>query len=196
MKKGEQTRRAILEDALAQASVLGLEGLTLGALAKQRGMSKSGLFAHFDSKESLQVAVLEEASDRFVTSVVSPALKQPRGEPRVRALFEGWLEWAQSDYLPGGCPFIAAAAELDDQRGPVRDRLVAIQRDWADTLRTAARIAVEEGHFRADLDVAQLAFELLGLVLSYHWYQRLLGAADARDRVAAAFESLMQRSRA
>lgn len=195
MKKGEATKQAILDDALAQASVLGLDGLTIGSLAKRTGMSKSGLFAHFESKEGLQIQVLEEARDRFVTTVVSPALKHPRGEPRVRALFERWMEWERADYLPGGCPFIAAAAELDDQEGPVRDRLVSIQRDWVDTLRTAARIAAEEGHFRRELDVAQWAFELWGLVLSYHWYRRLLGSDDARARVVAGFEGLLARSR-
>lgn len=195
MKKGESTRQAILDDALAQASVLGLGGLTIGSLAKRTGMSKSGLFAHFESKEGLQIQVLEEARDRFVTTVVSPALKHPRGEPRIRALFDRWMSWEQADYLPGGCPFIAAAAELDDQAGPVRERLVGIQRDWVDTLRTSARIAIEEGHFRADLDAAQWAFELWGLVLSYHWYTRLLGASDAADRVRAAFEGLLARSR-
>ena len=196
MKKGEQTRQAILDDALAQASVLGLDGLTIGSLAKRTGMSKSGLFAHFESKEGLQIQVLEEARDRFVTTVVSPALKNPRGEPRIRALFERWMTWERADYLPGGCPFIAAAAELDDQRGPVRDRLVGIQRDWIDTLRTAARIAVEEGHFRREVDVAQWAFELWGLVLAYHWYHRLLGADDAMERVRAGFEQLLARARA
>src|SRR5690242_942401 len=104
-------------------------------------MSKSGLFAHFASKEALQIAVLDDARDRFVTTVVSPALKEPRGEPRVRALFDRWLRWEQAAFQPGGCVFVAAAAELDDQEGPVRDRLVEIQRDWVDALETAARIA-------------------------------------------------------
>jgi AcrR family transcriptional regulator len=196
MKRGEATRQAILDDALAQASVLGLEGLTIGSLAKRTGMSKSGLYAHFESKEGLQIQVLEEARDRFVTTVVSPALKQPRGEPRVRGLFERWLAWARSAQLPGGCPFIAVAAELDDQRGPVRDRLVSIQRDWRDTLETVARTAVEEGHFRPDLDLAQWSFELWGLALSYHWHARLLEADDALDRARDAFEGFLERARA
>ncbi|HJL15844.1 MAG TPA: TetR/AcrR family transcriptional regulator [Sandaracinaceae bacterium LLY-WYZ-13_1] len=194
MKKGESTRRAILDDALAQASVLGLDGLTIGTLARRTGMSKSGLFAHFRSKEGLQIQVLEEARDRFVSRVVSPALKHPRGEPRVRALFERWMDWEA--HLPGGCPFIPAASELDDQQGPVREHLVDIQRDWVDTLRAVARTAVREGDFRADLDVAQWAFELWGLVLSYHWYARLLEADDAVARVRAGFESLLERARA
>lgn len=195
MSKGDDTRSMILGDALAVMSVRGLDGLTIGALARRTGLSKSGLYAHFDSKEALQIRVLEEARDRFVAEVVSPGLREPRGEPRIRALFTRWLEWEQSAALPGGCPFIAAAAELDDQPGPVRDRLVQIQRDWVDTLQGAARIALSEGHFHSDLDVAQWAYELWGLVLGYHWYARLLGADDARERLQAAFEALLNRSR-
>ncbi len=193
MAKGDETRRAILDDALAQASTVGLGGLTIGSLARRAAMSKSGLFAHFASKEALQVAVLEEARDRFVTSVVSPALKRPRGEPRVRALIEGWLRW--DELSPGGCVFIAAAAELDDQPGPVRERLVEIQRDWVEALSTAARIAVEEGHFRRGLDVEQWAFELWGVMLAYHWFTRLIRDPSAPERVRDAFEGLLARSR-
>ncbi|HEY8427427.1 MAG TPA: TetR/AcrR family transcriptional regulator [Sandaracinaceae bacterium] len=192
--KGDETRRAILADALAEATTVGLTGLTIGTLAKRTSMSKSGLFAHFASKEALQIAVLEEARDRFVTSVVSPALKAPRGEPRVRALIDGWLRW--TELQPGGCIFIAAAAELDDRPGPVRDRLVEIERDWIDTLCTAARIAIEQGHFRADLDVEQWAFELWGTMLAYHWHARLMGDRAALERARASFDGLLARSRA
>lgn len=193
--KGDETKRAILGDALAQASELGLSGLTIGSLAKRTSMSKSGLFAHFASKEALQIAVLEEARDRFVAEVLSPALKKPRGEPRVRAIFERWLGWEKAAFLPGGCIFVAAAAELDDQHGPVRDRLVEIQRDWVDALETAARIAVEAGHFRRGLDVEQWAFELWGMMLAYHWHARLMQSPDATDRVLWCFEALLERSR-
>jgi AcrR family transcriptional regulator len=197
--KGEDTRRAILADAIAQASAVGLSGLTIGTLAKRAGLSKSGLFAHFESKEALQIQVLDAARDRFVAEVVSPALKQPRGEPRVRALFEGWLRWADlswaSDAAPSGCLFVAAAAELDDQPGPVRDHLVEIQRDWVDALETAARIAIEAGHFRRDLDASRWAFEVWGLMLGYHWYRRLLQAPQAAAWVKEGFEALIARSR-
>jgi AcrR family transcriptional regulator len=196
VSKGDETRRAILTDALAQASTLGLAGLTIGSLAKRTGMSKSGLFAHFASKEALQIAVLEEARDRFINTVVSPALKEPRGEPRVRALFERWLRWDDAEFQPGGCVFLAAAVELDDQPGPVRDRLVEIQQDWLDALQTAARIAKDVGHFRADLDVAQWAFDFWGLVLGYHWYARLLRSEQAAERVRAGFERLLASARA
>ena len=196
MSKGEDTRKAILRDALAEVSLRGMDGLTIGNLAKKTGLSKSGLYAHFESKEALQIRVLEEAREGFIRAIVTPGLKAPRGEPRIRAFFERWIDWESSDALPGGCPFIAAAAELDDQPGPVRDYLVQTQRDWVETLRGAARIAVDEGHFRADLDVAQWAYELWGLVLSYHWYARLLEAEDARARLDAAFDALIARSRA
>ncbi|MEC7523749.1 MAG: TetR/AcrR family transcriptional regulator [Myxococcota bacterium] len=195
MSKGEETRAAILADALSQASVLGLDGLTIGGLATSLGMSKSGLYAHFGSKEDLQIQVLEEARARFVSEVMTPALRAPRGEPRVRAILDRWITWEKASYLPGGCPFVAAAAELDDQPGPVRDHLVSVQRDWMDALRTAARIAVEEGHFAPELDTRQWAFELWGLALSYHWFSRLLEQDDAEARLRAGFERLVGSAR-
>ena len=122
MRKGEQTREAILVHALRLATRVGFEGLTIGQLADDLKLSKSGLFAHFKSKENLQLQVPEMASRRFVDAVVKPALAAPRGEARVRALFERWLAWETSPSLPGGCPFVAAATELDDRPGPARDR--------------------------------------------------------------------------
>jgi AcrR family transcriptional regulator len=193
--KGEQTRREILDQALRLASELGVEGLSIGALAARVGMSKSGLFAHFSAKENLQIAVIEHASRRFIETVVLPALRQPRGEPRVRALFERWLTWSRQDFMPGGCVFMAAAAELDDRPGPARERLVANQRDWLDTLAGAARIAVREGHFRADLDAEQFAFEALGVFASSTFYTRLLRADDVGARVRTAFDRLLRDAR-
>ncbi|HEV3051234.1 MAG TPA: TetR/AcrR family transcriptional regulator, partial [Longimicrobium sp.] len=137
---------------MASASVEGLEGISLGRLAAELGMSKSGLFAHFASKEALQLDVLQAAADRFMEVVVRPAMAEPRGEPRVRSLFEHWLVWERHESLPGGCIFMHAAAELDDRPGPTRDALVQWQRQWLDALAKAARLAVEAGHFRADLD--------------------------------------------
>jgi len=157
------------------------------------GLSKSGLFAHFGSKEDLQLAVMRTAVDRFVHGVVSPALRQPRGEPRVKALFEGWLAWAA--LLPGGCPFLAVANDLDDRPGPVRDYVVQAQRDWLDALGTAARIAVAEGHFRADLDVEQFAWDLDSIFLAYHRFHRLLRDPRTDERCRATFEALLERSR-
>jgi AcrR family transcriptional regulator len=195
MSKGEETRREILDQALRLASELGIEGLSIGALAARVGMSKSGLFAHFSSKDNLQVAVIEEAGQRFVDMVVAPALREPRGEPRVRALLRGWLVWNKQDFMPCGCVFLALASELDDRPGPARDRLVANQRDWLETLAQAARIARREQHFRSDLDPEQFAFEALGIFSSYGFYKRLLQADDAEARVVHAFERLLADAR-
>jgi AcrR family transcriptional regulator len=145
VSKGASTRSAVLGHALALASEVGLEGVTIGTLADRARMSKSGLFAHFDSKEALQIAVLDEAVSRFVETVVAPALRQKRGEPRLKALLENWLRWSNADFMPGGCVFVASIADLDDRPGPVRDRLAASQRDWLDTLATAIRIGDRRG---------------------------------------------------
>src|SRR5687768_1369182 len=159
---------------MAVASAEGLKGLSIGDLAKRVGMSKSGLFAHFTSKEELQLEVLRLAIERFVDNVVAPALRAPRGEPRLRSIFEHWLGWERAQFQPGGCIFMATANELDDRPGPLRDRLVASQRDWLQALATAARIAVEEGHFRRDLDAQQLAHDLYAVMLAFHHFSRLL----------------------
>lgn len=190
--KGEETRALILDTALRLASRLGLEALSIGGLAQEVGMSKSGLFAHFDSKESLQLAVLETAVARFIDEVITPALRAPRGEPRVRAFFERWMVWEDAEYQPGGCVFIATANELDDRPGTLRDYLVSSQRDWMDALATAARIAVEEGHFRSDLDTRQFAYDLYSIILAYHHFSRLLRDPDARSRAAKAFDELLE----
>ncbi|MFP3941322.1 MAG: TetR/AcrR family transcriptional regulator [Thermoanaerobaculia bacterium] len=195
MMKGDTTRATILERAFATASRLGLEGLTIGGLAEEVGLSKSGLFAHFRSKEELQLQVLETAVGRFVETVVAPALKEPRGEPRVRALFERWMEWETAEFQPGGCIFIATANELDDRPGPLRDRLVGYQRDWLDVLATAARIAVEEGHFRPGLDVEQFAYDLYAVILAFHHFSRLLRDPAAEERARSSFDDLLAASR-
>jgi AcrR family transcriptional regulator len=194
--KGEQTRDAILMHALGLATRVGLEGLTIGRLADDLGMSKSGLFAHFRSKEALQIDILRLAGARMVEAVVKPALAVPRGEPRVRALFENWLAWEQSPSLPGGCPFMAASFELDDRPGPVRDFVVQNLRDWSDTLAGAARIAVREGHFRADLDCEQFAHECGGIALGFVHASRLIRDPKAHARAETAFEALLRASRA
>lgn len=196
MRKGEQTRQQIVASALALASEIGLSAISIGALAERVGMSKSGLFAHFASKENLQLAILDDAVARFVAIVVAPALKQPRGEPRVRTMIDGWMRWVDQDFMPGGCIFMASAAEFDDQPGPARDRLVASQRDWNEALEQAIRIAVQEGHFRADLDPAQLAFEIFGMMDAYHFRRRLLGTPDSERRARTAFDRLLKDARA
>jgi AcrR family transcriptional regulator len=188
VSKGEATRGVILDEAGRLARRVGLGGLTIGSLATQTGMSKSGLFAHFGSKESLQIQVLVYSSDRFVDDVIRPALKAPRGIPRVRDLFERWLEW---DSAEGGCPLVAATFELDDQPGPVREHLVRIQRDWADTLATVFTSGIGEGHFRPDADPRQFAQDILGVMLSYHMSSRLLSDRSAADRARRALDVLL-----
>ena len=195
MGKGERTRAAILDRAIRLGSQLGLEGLSLGQLAEELDLSKSGLFAHFRSKEELQVRTLDRAAERFVEVVVRPALAAPRGEPRLRALFERWLAWPELVRQPGGCIFVAAAVELDDRPGPARDRLVELQRQWLATLATAVRGAQAEGHLRADVDAEQLAFEAYGIMLVSHHATRLLRDRKAVERARNALERLIASAR-
>jgi AcrR family transcriptional regulator len=193
VSKGEDTRQGILTRALEIAKVSGLSGLSIGRLAEDAGLSKSGLFAHFGSKEALEVAVVEEAARQFVQFVMAPALRQPRGEPRIRALFDRWIQWGQR---PGGCFFVGATAELDDRPGPPRDALVQASKDWLDTLATAARITVSEGHFRADLDPEQFAFEVYSIMLGYHAYQKFLREPASLERARGSFERVLANARA
>jgi AcrR family transcriptional regulator len=190
--KGEQTREAIVLHALRLATKVGFEGLTIGRLADDLKLSKSGLFAHFGSKEALQVKVLELASRRFIDEVVKPALTAPRGVRRVRALFERWLAWETSPGLPGGCPFNAAATELDDRPGPARDYVVRSQQDWLEAIANTARTAVQEGDFAPGLDCEQFAYELQSIMLGYAHASRLLKDPKARARTERAFEALLQ----
>ena len=196
MRKGELTHQTILERAIRLASRVGLQGLSIGGLAEELGLSKSGLFAHFKSKTELQVQVLQTATSVFTERVVRPALTKPRGEPRVRALFEGWLAWDRDQVLEGGCIFVAASSELDDTPGPARDALVQSQRDWLDALAQAARIAVAEGHFRKDVDVDQFAHDEYAVMLGFHHSKRLMRDPQAESRARRAFDALVAAARA
>ncbi len=192
MSKGERTHTAILDRATGLASQVGLTGLTIGALADDLRLSKSGLFAHFQSKEALQIAVLDHAAQRFAETVVRPALQEPRGAARLHALFDRWIAWERDEALPGGCIFVAATAELDDRPGPVRDRLVALQRDWISVLATSVRKGIESGHFRPDADAAQFAQDMYGVMLALHFHSRLMGDAGAEARARRAFATLLE----
>jgi AcrR family transcriptional regulator len=171
-----------------------LGGLSLGKLAGELGLSKSGLFAHFGSKEGLELEVLKAAAERFTEQVIRPALTAPRGVARLRKLFKNWLTWANHPGQPGGCVFLAAAAELDDSEGPQRDYLVAAQTGLLAALSRGARIAVEEGELRSSLDTDQFAFEMLGIVMAYHHARRLLRDPKAETRAKNAFERLLASS--
>jgi len=190
--KGDETRLAVLDHAVDLARRVGLSRLTIGSLAEQAQLSKSGLFAHFRSKEALQVAVLEHARTSFEVAVARPALRAPRGEARVRELFELWLRW---DSMPGGCPFIAASIELDDEPGDVRDRFVRDQRDLFDMIAAVFRTGISEGQFRPDADPQQFAQDFYGVVLARHHTIRLLGDEQAGQRARRAFEALLAAAR-
>ena len=189
--KGERTRAAILDEALRLVSKAGLEGLTIGTLADATGMSKSGLFAHFGSREELLLAVLDHGQKEFVEVVLKPALDKPRGVARVKSMFVNWLDWTESAELPGGCPMIGGASEFDDKPGPVRDMLASGQRAWIDTLRRAVQQAVEEKQLPASTDPEQIAFEMFGIALVVHHHRRLLGYPKARARALDALERLI-----
>jgi AcrR family transcriptional regulator len=192
--KGERTRQSILDRAVDLASLEGLEGLTIGRLADDLGMSKSGLFAHFRSKEQLQLQTLDHARERFTDLVVRPTLAVSRGEKRVRELFERWLDW-ETDALAGGCIFVTASIEYDDQPGVMHDSLLRHQRDWTEFIATVAGTAVSESEFRADVDTRQFAFTMQSVMLGYHHAGRLLRDAEALDHTRAAFEQLLASSR-
>jgi AcrR family transcriptional regulator len=189
--KGEETRARILRHAARVASRDGLVGLSIGELAAQLEMSKSGLFAHFGSKEDLQIEVLRAASNEFAERVIAPALKQPRGPARLRAIFERWLAWAADPELPGGCVFAGASFELDDQPGPVRDYLVEEEKRLLDVLTRSARLGVESGTLRSDLDCDLLAFQIHGLMLGFHHARRLMRLRNAEAMARASFDQLL-----
>lgn len=191
MGKGENTRAAILDAALTQASESGFESLTIGSLAERAGLSKSGLFAHFGSREELQIAAIEVAAGRFTETVFLPALKAPRGLPRLRALFERWLDWTARSGLAHGCPMQAAAVEFDDRPGPARDAVVRHFASLERELARAVQLAVDQGHFRRDLDISQFVFDLFGVILSYNHSARLFERDKAVAHARTAFECLV-----
>jgi AcrR family transcriptional regulator len=191
MTKGTATRTAILDAALTQASASGFESLTIGSLAERAGLSKSGLYAHFGSREDLQIAAIEAAAARFTETVFIPALKAKRGLPRIRALFEHWLDWTARSGLAHGCPMQAAAIEFDDRPGPVRDAVIEHFARLERELGRAVALAVGERHFRRDLDVGQFVFDLMGVILSYFHGARLFDAAQAKARARAAFDRII-----
>ncbi len=194
--KGEQTRDAILEGALRLASRVGLQGLSIGMLAEELELSKSGLFAHFGSKEALQLGTIEYAAGKFLELVVRPALAGPRGEPRLHALFDGFLRWPERVPQAGGCFFVSAAVEFDDRPGPVRDRLREYWRSRLAFFAGAVRRAIDEGHFRRDVDPEQFAFQVDGIALSYHYASHLLGDAKAGEHARQACDALVATARA
>lgn len=190
LQKGQQTRAAILDAALGLASHMGLEGLSIGTLAEMMQMSKSGVFAHFGSREELQISVIREYHTRFEEEVFFPSMAEARGLPRLRALFERWIRRVSVE-LDSGCIYISGAVEFDDRPGPVRDALVSMVRAWHLALQRAIAMAVEEGHLRPETDPSQLLFEMHGLILALHHDARLLRNTGVLDRARRGFERLV-----
>ena len=189
--KGATTREVILARSYALACVNGLEGLTIGGLAEQVGMSKSGVFAHFGSREDLQLATLDYGGELFIRDVLLPALKEKRGLARLRAIFANWSEWVRHED-DGGCLFLAAASEYDDRPGPIRDRVIQQEADWREQLARAVQLAVDTGELAADTDPVQMAFEIYAIALAVHHDAGLTGYDDAAARGFRAFERLIR----
>jgi AcrR family transcriptional regulator len=194
MSKGEQTRQQIISQATVLASQGGLQQLSLSVLAESLDISKSGLFAHFKSKEALELAVVEEATARFAGVVVMPALSKPRGLPRLRHLFECNLEWVKGITGMSGCIFMSLSHEYDGKPGAVRDALVQSQRDWRLTIGRVAKTAAETGELHQSLDTALFAFEFEGIAMAFQRSLKLLGDRHALSHARSAFESLLHRS--
>jgi len=190
LMKGRQTRAAIVDAALALASHIGLEGLSIGALAEVTGMSKSGVFAHFGSREELQISVVREYHAKFEDEVFRPSMTAARGLPRLRALFDRWLKRVSVE-IDSGCIYISGAVEFDDRPGPVRDALVDMVNTWQQALERSIAAAVAEGPLRADTDARQLLFEIHGLILALHHDARFLRHAGAEERARAGFERVL-----
>jgi AcrR family transcriptional regulator len=188
--KGQQTRAAILDAALGLASHMGLEGLSIGALAEVTGMSKSGVFAHFGSREELQIAVVRQYHTKFEDEVFFPAMQAARGLPRLRALFDRWMDRVTIE-IDSGCLYIGGAVEFDDRPGPVRDALVSMVQTWHHALLRAIHAAIEQGHLRADIDPEQMLFEIHGLILAVHHDARFLRKPGAVPRARTGFERVI-----
>jgi AcrR family transcriptional regulator len=192
LQKGQQTKAAIVEAALGQATHIGLEGLSIGALAEVTGMSKSGVFAHFGSREELQISVIREYHARFEQEVFYPAMSAPRGVARLRALFGNWMQRTSVE-IDSGCIYISGAVEFDDREGPVRDALVWSVTTWHAAMRRAITQCKEVGELRADVDEEQMLFEIHGLILALHYEARFLRAAGSMERAVNGFDNILAR---
>jgi AcrR family transcriptional regulator len=191
LAKGQQTKAAIVDAALSLASQVGLEGLSIGALAEVAGMSKSGVFAHFGSREELQISVIREYHRRFEEEVFFPAVQAPRGLPRLRALFAHWMQRTSVE-IDSGCIYISGAVEFDDRPGPVRDALVQSVQIWHAAVRRAITSAKQAGHLRTDTDEDQMLLEIHGLILALHYEARFMKNAGSLARAQAGFENLLR----
>ena len=192
MHKGQQTKAAIVDAALGLATQIGLEGLSIGALAEVMRMSKSGVFAHFGSREELQISVIREYYARFEVEVFYPALLQPKGMPRLKTLFENWMNRTSVE-IDSGCLFISGAVEFDDRPGPVRDALAGSVKTWLAAMDRALVQAKQSGHLRDDVDEHQMAFEIHGLILALHYEARFLKTPGSVARAHTGFANILER---
>ncbi|WP_428984068.1 TetR/AcrR family transcriptional regulator [Rhodoferax potami] len=192
MQKGQQTKAAIVEAALGLATQIGLEGLSIGVLAEVTQMSKSGVFAHFGSREEMQISVVREYFSRFEQEVFYPALHADRGLPRVQALFGNWMKRVAVE-IQSGCIFISGAVEFDDRPGPVRDALAFSVQTWLSALYRAVVLAKQCGHLRSDADEQQMAFEIHGLILALHYEARFLKNPGSIERANQGFSNILAR---
>lgn len=194
MQKGQLTRIAIIEQALDTAAKVGFEQLSLATLAADTNMSKSGLYAHFKSKEALQQAVLELAIERFTEIAVRPAMRQPRGLPRLQALFDGYLNWLGGTATQGRCLFLALGQEYRDKPGTIRDLVVQSLKDWHGTIARVFNDAIEDGAIPPGHDPRQFAFDVVGIGMSFQQSFKLLGREDAEQMARRAFAALLARA--
>ena len=191
-QKGQQTKAAIVDAALGLATQIGLEGLSIGAIAEVMQMSKSGVFAHFGSREELQISVVREYHARFEEEVFFPAMQQQRGIPRLRAMFNNWMQRTSIE-IDSGCIYISGAVEFDDRPGPVRDALAGSVRTWLAAMDRAVVQAKEAGHLQADTDEHQVAFEIHGLILALHYEARFLKSPGSVARAHRGFDHVLER---
>jgi AcrR family transcriptional regulator len=190
--KGQQTKAAIVDAALGLATQIGLEGLSIGALAEVMRMSKSGVFAHFGSREELQISVIREYYARFEVEVFYPALQAARGMPRLKALFQNWMNRTSVE-IDSGCLFISGAVEFDDRPGPVRDALAGSVKTWLAAMHRAVVQTKQAGHLRSDVDEQQMAFEIHGLILALHYEARFLKTPGSVARAHTGFANILAR---
>jgi AcrR family transcriptional regulator len=194
MRKGELTRAAILDVALELSSRDGLEGLTIGLLADRMNMSKSGVFAHFGSREDLQLEVVKLYHHRFEQEVFFPSVREPRGLPRLQSMFDRWLARVSVE-IASGCIYISGAVEYDDRPGPIREELVKMVQAWQGALQRSAHQAIEVGDLRPDTDAEQLVYEMYGLILALHHDARFLRMPGSVERARRGFERLIENYR-
>ena len=192
LQKGQQTKQAIVDAALGLAAQIGLEGLSIGALAEVTQMSKSGVFAHFGSREELQISVIREYYTRFANEVFFPAMDEPRGLPRVRALFANWMKRVAVE-IQSGCIFISGAVEFDDRPGPVRDALASSVKAWLAAMYRAVVQAKQMGQLNDEADEEQMAFEIHGLILALHYEARFLQNPGSIRHANKGFENILAR---